>query len=232
MKMLKPWHEYEHMAFDIDGTLLNSNIAHAWSWQDAIESEDLFFPYLTIFLQMGLPGQKIIEKFRYALRDKSTAQKIAKAAGEIYANRYVEMVAPYDGIYELLKSLKARGRKLYAVTSATEIESRAMMSRFKLAPFFNDIITAEDGGEGKPTADPFLRLKEKIGNRADLLSFGDSPYDLKATHEAGLPFVYLGHGGFPREWFVRAEFRYFNVKELLRSLPKAKRASVAKRRAA
>lgn len=220
MKMLKPWHEYNHMAFDIDGTLLNSNIAHVWAWQDAIEGENLFFPHLTLFVQMGLPGHKIIEKFSYALRDKSTAERIAKAASEIYASRYVDLVAPFDGVYTLLKKLHASGRKFYAVTSASQTEASAMLKRFKLETYFKLVMTAEDSGEGKPSADPFVRLKEKIGAHADILSFGDSSFDLKASHEAGLPFAYLGHGGQPREWFGRAEFRFFNVKALLNSLPK------------
>lgn len=232
MKVLKPWHEYTNMVFDVDGTLLNSNVAHVWAWQDAIESEQLFFPFITLFTQMGLPGRKIVEKFGFAFRDKATAQRIKKAAGEIYASRYVELVAPYDGVYTLLKSLKARGRKLYAITSASKVEAEAMFKRFKLTPYFDELLTAEETGEGKPTADPFLRLKEKLGARADILSFGDSPYDLKASHEAGLPFVYLGHGGFPREWFTRAEFSFFNINELLRSLPKAQTKAKRSRHAA
>src|SRR5689334_1975801 len=111
MKFSK-WHEFPHMVFDIDGTLLNSNIAHVWSWQEAIEHENLFFPFMTLFAQMGLPGKHIVEKYGFALRDKATAERIAKRAGEIYTEKYVDLVSPYDGALALLKTLKSLGKKL------------------------------------------------------------------------------------------------------------------------
>lgn len=211
------------MVFDVDGTLLDSNVAHVWSWQDALETEDIFFPHMTLFMQMGLPGKKIVEKYRFLLRNKETAQKIAKAAGEIYARDYVHLVAPYSGVYTLLDSLKHQGHRLYAVTSASKTEADAMFKLFKLDPYFDDVLTSEESGEGKPSGEPFLRLKAKIGARAPILSIGDSPYDLKATHEAGLPFLYLAHGGFAREWFKRAEYQYFNIKQLVSELKTLKR---------
>lgn len=222
MKNIKPWHAYPHMAFDVDGTLLDSNIAHVWAWQDALETEGLFFPHMTLFMQMGLPGKKIVEKYRFLMRDKETAERVAKAAGEIYSRRYVELVAPYQGVYELLETLKRQGHCLYAVTSASKTEADAMFKRFKLDTYFDDAMTAEESGEGKPSADPFLRLKAKVGARASILSIGDSPYDLKASHEAGLPFLYLAHGGFAREWFNRAEYQYFNIKQLLAEMARLK----------
>lgn len=218
----KPWHEFANMAFDIDGTLLNSNIAHVWAWQDAFESENLFFPHLTMLTQMGLPGKHIIEKFSYAIPDEETGRRIAKKAGELYAERYVSLVAPYDGTYKLLGALKARKRGLYAITSASEKEAQAMLGRFKLNRYFDHVITAEDVEDGKPSPEPFLSLKEKLGTRAELLSFGDSPYDFKASTAAGIPFVFLGHGGYPREWFEKAYARFFNINEMLRTLRKLK----------
>lgn len=225
----KAWHDYGHMVFDIDGTLLNSNIAHVWSWQDAIEAEHLFFPHITLFIQMGLPGKHIIEKFSTHFPDDETAQRIAKASGEIYADRYVNLVAPFDGVYDLLGKLKAREKKLYAITSASKKESDPMLERFKLDKYFELVLTSEEVRDGKPSAEPFIRLKEKLGVHVDMISFGDSPYDFKASKVAGVPFVYLGHGGFPREWFAKAKASFFSIKQMLETLPKANTSRHAQR---
>jgi HAD superfamily hydrolase (TIGR01549 family) len=221
----KPWHAYAHMAFDIDGTLLNSNLAHVWAWQDAVEAQGAFMPHLSLLLQMGLPGKHIVEKFSNVFRDDETGKKIAKAAGEIYTQKYVELVAPYDGTHKLLRELKKRGKHLYAITSASEKEAETMMTHFELEEYFDHVMTAEEVKEGKPSAEPFLKLKEMIGGKADIVSFGDSPYDFKASHSAGLPFVYIGHGGFPREWFEKAQARFFNINDMLVTLPKRARQS-------
>jgi HAD superfamily hydrolase (TIGR01509 family) len=227
MKNRKQWHEYTHMAFDLDGTLLNTNLAHIWSWQDALERDTIFIPHFTLFMQMGLPGKQIVEKFSFLLPDKDTAQRVSEGASEIYAATYVEHVALFDGAIELLDNLKKRKKKLYAITSASKLEADSMLKRFGLDRYFDDVLTAEESGEGKPTPDPFIRLKEKLGAKAEILSFGDSPYDLKATESAGLEFVYLGHGGYPREWFEHALTRFFNINMMLETLPNYSRASAA-----
>lgn len=221
MRSSEHWHEHDHVAFDIDGTLLNSNIAHTWAWQDALEEQHLFLPYFSIFTQMGLPGKQIVEKFGFAMPDKATAEKVRDRAGEIYTERYVSLVAPFDGTAQLLKKLKAMGKKLHAITSASGEEARAMLTRFKLCDSFELVLTSKDTGQGKPTADPFSALKEKIGTRAKIVSIGDSPFDLKASQASGVPFVYLGHGGFPREWFSGAIAVFFNIKQMLASLAAA-----------
>ncbi|MBI3557566.1 MAG: HAD-IA family hydrolase [Deltaproteobacteria bacterium] len=224
-----PWHEFGHLAFDVDGTLLNSNLAHVWAWQDAIESEQLFFPHLSLFLQLGLPGRQIVEKFAFALRDPDTAQRIAHRAGQIYTEKYVTLIEPFSGVHKLLQQLHARGRKLHALTSATTAEARAMMTRFKLDRYFDTVVTSKDSGAGKPTPEPFSSLRERVGTRLKLIALGDSPYDFKSATAAGVPFVYIGHGGYPREWFQRAHSSFFNVAEMLKTLP---RSGANQRRAA
>ncbi|MEW6055078.1 MAG: HAD-IA family hydrolase [Bdellovibrionota bacterium] len=222
----KEWCDFSHMAFDIDGTLLNSNIAHVWAWQDAIEKENLFLPHTTLFLQMGLPGNQILEKFSYVFKDKIVAKRIGENAAKFYIEKYVDLIAPYDGVYDFLSLLKSNRRKIYALTSASSGEANSMLKRFKLNPYFDLVLTKEDLGAGKPTAEPFLKLRERLGTKADLISFGDSPFDLKASSAAGVPFVYLGHGGFPREWFSKARACFFNINHILESFKAREKASM------
>jgi HAD superfamily hydrolase (TIGR01549 family) len=216
------WHEFPHLAFDIEGTLLNSNIAHVWAWQDAIQDERLELPFLTLFLQQGLAGRHIADKFSFALRDRETALRIAQRARQIYAEKYIELVTPYAEGRKLLEQLQARGRKLYALTSSSRLESdaEAMLKRFGLEKFFDAVLTAEESEDGKPNPEPFSTLREIIGSRQSLIALGDSPYDFKAATAAGVPFVFVGHGGFPREWFTKAHSVFFNCLELLQTLPR------------
>lgn len=218
------WHEFLHLVFDIDGTLVDSNVAHVWAWQDALSEENIFFPYFTLLSQMGLPGKHIVEKYRFALPSESLALKIAQRAGEIFSLKYGSLIHPVNGTHKLLRTLKRRGHKLHAVTSAGQGEALPMLRNFKLNSFFDIVITGDDVSEGKPSAEPFLILKEKIGARTPIISFGDSPYDLKASLSAGIPFVYLGHGGLPREWFERAHATFFNLNQLQESIPRARRS--------
>ncbi len=213
-----PWHKFKHQAFDIDGTLLDSNLAHIWAWQDALESEQLFFPHLTLLLQLGLPARQLVEKFAFAFRDQKLALHIALRAGQLYAEKYAEFVQPYSGVHQLLEQLHAAGRKLYAVSAGSRAEAEATMSRFDIQGYFDAVITAEDSADGKPGPEPFSNLRERIGSRQNLITLGDSPYDLKAATAAGVPFVYIGHGGFPREWFKQAHSSFFNFHELLRTI--------------
>ena len=216
------WHEFPHLAFDIEGTLLNSNIAHVWAWQDAIQGEQLEFPFITLFLQQGLAGRHIADKFSFAFRNRETALRIARRAQEIYAEKYIEFVTPYDGVFKLLESLQTRGRKLYALTSSTHLESdaEAMLARVGFDGFFDAVLTAEESDADIPGPEPFSTLRELIGSRQSLIALGDSPYDFKAATAAGVPFVFLGHGGFPREWFTHAHSGFFNCLELLHTLPR------------
>lgn len=218
------WFDFSHMVFDVDGTLLNSNIAHVWSWQDAFEHENLFFPHLTMFLQIGLPGKQIIDKLAFAFPDRSTAERVRQHAKTFYRTKYVDLVAPLEDTDHLLGALVAQKKKLYAITSAAREETDSMFNKFQLDRYFDCVLTADDLDQGKPTPEPFDLLKKKIASSSPrIISFGDSPYDLAASRAAGIPFVYLGAGGFPREWFSAAFARFLNIKDLNRSLPKAVR---------
>ena len=90
----------------------------------------------------------------------------------------------FEGAKELLEEIQAHGGRHFLV-SHRDRQVLTLIEQTGIAPFFTEIVTADEGFPRKPDPASMLYLKEKYGIQ-DGLVIGDRPIDIEAGEAAGL----------------------------------------------
>lgn len=176
--------------FDFDGTVANTNRLIIDSWQhvfrtvhgkeaDEADIKATFGEPLGISMVKNFPDmnpEDAIDMYRSHQKDI-----------------YEEMIEPFPGMVELLKGLKEKGYQVGIVTSRLRNSTMIGLRKFGLAETADCIVTCEDTDKHKPDPEPALIALEKLSAKADeTLMVGDSMFDIKCAHNAGIKAVMVG----------------------------------------
>ena len=133
---------------------------------------------------LGIPGSVTLRK----LGITDTAR--ANGRWNEHLLKYKSRIRLFDGIPELLDSLKTNGCKLGIVTSKTRHEYTAdFAAPFALSGYFSTVICVEDTPRPKPYPDPLLTyLNTARIHAGDALYIGDTLYDCLCAQNAGVDF--------------------------------------------
>ena len=191
---------FNTIIFDLDGTLtdtlddLRSSVNYALSQFGFPErSRD----EIRSFVGNGV--RKLIYRSVPENTDTATAEKCLEVFREHYkANSCVE-TKPYDGIVDLLETLKKRGIKTAVVTNKMH-EAAADIVDY----FFDGLIDVTIGQSEKiapkPAPDSVFLALEKLGvSKEDAVYVGDSEVDCMTAHNAGIPCIGVTWGFRDRE---------------------------------
>ena len=176
--------------FDMDGTVLNT-------------LEDLTDAVNHVFSQFDLPPRTIDEYRKFFGNRIGYAMKCAAPEGtpdtlinkmipvfrEYYDMHCLDKTKPYDGILELMKSLKTKGYKMAIVSNKIDSAVKELNDRF-----FSDYVSVAIGEKAKvrrkPAPDTVIAaLKELRSERSEAVYIGDSEVDLQTARNAGLPCI-------------------------------------------
>ncbi|MFE4632350.1 HAD family hydrolase [Streptomyces sp. NPDC056773] len=184
--------------FDVDGTLADTNHLHVVSWWEALRQSGHRVPMHAVHRAIGLPGEDLLDHLLGQDRDHGDDDRMSAAHDTLYATHFDRLPA-FDNAAELLRALSKSGWKVLLVTSAKDRELTALREAIGADDAIADTATSDDVEQGKPAPDPVrhaLDLAEAPPARA--LFVGDSVWDMKAAHRAGVAAVGLLCGGIPR----------------------------------
>lgn len=100
----------------------------------------------------------------------------------------------FEGVEALLQTLKDRGYRLALATSALRVNQQRIFDRFGLAPFFDQVITAEDITHGKPHPEPYLKAAACLGTSpAEAFALEDSLAGIQSAKAAGCLAIGITH---------------------------------------
>ncbi|MFN2461886.1 MAG: HAD family hydrolase [Candidatus Velthaea sp.] len=183
--------------FDIDGTLIDSNGAHAAAWHDALAEAGYDVPVERIRPLIGMGGDRILPEIDPGLNDEDGAGKaIAERRKAIFLERYLAGIQPTTGARDLLEALRRRGLRCIIASSAKRAELDKLLARGELGPLIDDASTSDDASSSKPAPDIVTAAlaKAKVDAR-DAVLIGDTRYDVEAAQRAGVVAIGLLCGG-------------------------------------
>jgi phosphoglycolate phosphatase len=115
----------------------------------------------------------------------------------------------YDGMIELLTTLKGFGYKLGVVTLKHEETAMAMLRHLNIVSYFNIIMGSRPGQHINKSALLETSIDYLLLGKSDCIFIGDSEYDAKGAEEVGVDFIGVLYGfGFRREGDLK---KYKNV---------------------
>jgi HAD superfamily hydrolase (TIGR01509 family) len=181
---------------DIDGTLLDSNDAHARAWVDAMAAHGYVVPFEDVRPLMGMGGDKVLPELTGLDPESGEAERIGETRAEIFSTRELPTLRPTPGARALLEDLAARGLELVVATSAKEEEVAALLQQAGVADLIDAASSADDAERSKPDPDIVQAALQSVGRPAShSLMIGDTPYDVSAATRARVPIIALRCGG-------------------------------------
>lgn len=182
--------------FDIDGTLVDSNAAHASSWADTLREAGYDVPFDVLWPMIGMGGDKLLPAACGIEIDSDAGNALSKRRWEIFQRDYLEKLRPTPGARALVQRMKDDGLELIVASSASGDELGALMKAAGVADLFEKTTSSSDAEESKPDPDIVQAAVKKSGMKPEeLIMLGDTPYDVEAAIGAHVNLVGVLCGG-------------------------------------
>jgi HAD superfamily hydrolase (TIGR01509 family) len=181
---------------DIDGTLIDSNDAHARAWVDVGREfgHDIDFGHVRRLIGMG--GDKVLPKVAGLEEDTDEGQRIKERRGEIFRDQYLPTLKAFPQARELLQRFRDDGHTLVVATSASKEDMDALLKQAGIQDLIEEKASSSDAEGSKPDPDIVeAALKSADAEPGEALMLGDTPYDVLASGRAGVRCVALRCGG-------------------------------------
>ena len=196
--------DFETYIFDLDGTLLSTlndlaastNYALRWAGmpERSVEEIRMFVGNgVKLLMERAIPDGINNPKF------EETYAKFR----EHYMEHNLDTTRPYDGIPELLRELKGRGKKLAIVSNKFYAATQELAKHF--FPDSIEIAIGErDNIRKKPAPDTVLEaLKQLNASKAGAVYIGDSDVDIMTAKNCELPCISVLWGFRDKEFLIK-----------------------------
>ena len=190
--------------FDLDGTLLNTIDDLGYACNYALEKTG--YPTFPIEDYPAKVGNGINNLIRRALpeseRTEENIQKVRAYFVPYYNEHNCDYTRPYEGVPEVLATLKARGHLLAVASNKYQAATEKIVTHFFPGVF--DVIFGErEGIERKPNPQIVFDILDRL-RLTEALYIGDSLVDYETAKNANVPFVACSWGFVARERLVEA----------------------------
>lgn len=187
--------KYNHIIFDLDGTLTDSKPGILNSAFYALEKMGISdFQEKKLNKLIGLPLQeyfKIIFQFNNIQIDQTVHY-----FREYYGKKGVYENKVYSGIPELLKGLKGEGKNIYVSTAKYEKYAKVVCEHFGFSPYINDLAGADAKGEHatKTELTSCILKRNNISDLNNAVMIGDKHMDIEAGHNNNIDSIGVSYG--------------------------------------
>lgn len=182
---------YNTFIFDLDGTLLNTLDDLAASVNYALRTHGM--PERTLDEVRSFVGNGVRLLMERAIPEGSANPRFEETFATFrayYMEHSLDKTRPYEGIPEMIHTLKQRGCRLAVVSNKFYAATQELIRHF-----FPEITVAigEHEAEGirkKPAPDTvFEALRQLEVGKEKAVYVGDSDVDLQTAHNSGLPCI-------------------------------------------
>jgi HAD superfamily hydrolase (TIGR01509 family) len=204
--------------FDIDGTLIDSNDAHAHAWLAALAEHGFEVPFDRIRRLIGMGGDKLLPSAIGVEKDSEQGRQISERRAAIFKQQFLPDVSAFPQVRPLIQRLRDDGLKLAVASSANGDELTPLLDRTGAADLFESATSSSDAPKSKPDPDIVQAALDRLGLPAEqVLMIGDTPYDIEAAARAGLGTIALRSGGWHDDELHGALAIYTNPADLFAS---------------
>jgi HAD superfamily hydrolase (TIGR01509 family) len=201
---------------DVDGTLVDSNDAHAQAWLDTFERNGFRTSFEQVRELIGKGGDKLVPEVTGLDPDSHDAQRLKTERSAHFQRVYLATIRPFPKAEALLRRLRGAGLDLIVATSAGEDELRPLLEICNATPYIRKQTSSDDAAHSKPDPDIVQAALNKAGcTPGEAVMLGDTPFDVEAAQRAGVRTIALRSGGHSDAALGRAVAIYDDVADLL-----------------
>lgn len=209
---------FDIILFDLDGTLTDPQLGITSCVQHALEAigqpepdNNKLIPFI---------GPPLKEMFMsYCNVDETTGEFLVAKYRERFSTVGMFENEIYEGIKDLLTSLKQAGKKIALATSKPQVFSEKILEHFDIKDLFDVIVGSELNGKRTNKADVIKEVIEQFGEEFDVsraVMVGDRKYDVIGAREYDIKTIGVtyGYGGIDELTKACADYVVESVSEL------------------
>jgi len=206
------------MILDVDGTLVDSNDAHAHAWVKACQLSGFAVAFHQVRPLIGMGGDKLLPTLLGLQADSPKGKQITRTRQGLFLNEQITSVRAFGDVPALVQRLLDDGVGVAVASSAEKRELDALLDIAGVRALIETKTSAGDAPSSKPDPDVVLAALHRLRRRPDeVLMVGDTPYDAEAAHRAGVRFLGVRCGGWNDADFPTAAAIFDNPADLLAS---------------
>jgi len=200
---------------DLDGCLIDSNDAHARAWSRALRSFGHSIAPSRLRKQIGKGGSELLRDYLSRAERHFLSEALGATETRLFLERFRREVRPVPGAARAVRAMRRAGLAVVLASSADRRVVLAGLSLLRLRKRITGYVCADDVAKAKPFHDVFsvAVARYRLAGRRPV-AVGDTPYDIAAAHQLGLPCVALASGGFPAATLRCAEARFESLADL------------------
>ena len=181
---------YSTYIFDLDGTLLDTLTDLTNSTNFAVQSVGC--PAHTRQEVCGFVGNGIKKLIQRAL-PKDTPEADFDKAFDTFKSHYklhcCDNTKPYEGIMDMLKTLRAQGKKVAVVSNKADFATKELCKDY-FGSLIDVCVGEREGVRKKPAPDTVLKVMQELGSKpGECVYIGDSDVDIETAKNSGLDCI-------------------------------------------
>lgn len=216
---------YQNYIFDLYGTLvdIHTNEEKAYLWDKMAEFYG-FQGAIYTRKELRMTYREFCEEETKALMERSTASypevQLDKVFRRLYEHKGVtpsselitytaqmfriistQYIRLYDGVEEMLQTLKDHGKKVYLLSNAQYEFTMYEMNYLGLTPYFDGIVISSCEECKKPDRAFYEVVLSRYGleKKESIMIGNDKTTDIGGAHEAGIDSLYIASNLSPEE---------------------------------
>lgn len=194
--------DYRSVLLDVDGTLVDSNDAHAHAWVEAFATHGHDVPFDRVRQMIGMGGDRLVEEAVGLARDSKQNAAIGATRSELFLGTWIDKVRPMPGARALVLRLQREGCEIAIASAAKAEELDPLLAIAGVDDLIHAKTSSSEVEESKPAPDIVEAALAKLGSeRSRAVMVGDTPYDLRAASDAGVAMIAVTCGGWPAKAF-------------------------------
>ncbi|MDO4160751.1 MAG: HAD-IIIA family hydrolase [Prevotellaceae bacterium] len=182
--------QFDNYIFDLDGTLLSTLGDLTTSTNYAMRAFNM--PEHSIdevrkFVGNGI--RKLIERAIPQGIENPQYEQVYNVFMEHYLKHSLDTTKPYDGIMDMLKTLKGNGKRMAIVSNKYCTATEELCQHF-FNEYINVAIGESERIKKKPAPDTVIEAMERLGiTRENTVYVGDSEVDIATARNSGIPCI-------------------------------------------
>lgn len=214
--------QFKGILLDVDGTLIDSNEAHAQAWFQAIREGGHEVSYEKVRRAIGMGSDKLLSNTIGVEKESEEGQKLSKSWEEIFTEKYLPHIKAFPGTKELVQHMKDSGYRLIVASSAKKDQLGTLLKIAGVDKIIEEKTSADDAKESKPAPDIVeIALGKMGGSPEEAVMVGDTPYDVEAASKAGVKTIAFRCGGWQDDDLKGAIAIYDDPADLLAHFDKS-----------
>ena len=204
--------------YDLDDLMVNSHGLHVEASEKVFQKFGVSQEKLPENIKAGFIGMRVSEILKELIKIyklKINYQKVYKEREKVFLDLVMEKLEPMPGLFQSLEIISKSGYKIAIASSGTKRYINLVLSKFKIANFFDIIVSGDDVKRGKPDPEIFLKTVRKLRLKPEeTLVLEDATVGIEAAKAAGCICIAVKNPYTPKQNLSKADIKLNSLNNL------------------